>query len=33
MQPDAADVEGFETFMKDYKAGLAIERAAVEQLR
>ena len=33
MQPEAADVEGFETFMKDYKAGLAIERAAVEQLR
>lgn len=33
MQPDAADVEGFEAFMKDYKAGLAIERAAVEQLR
>lgn len=33
MQPDAADVEGFEAFMKDYKAGLSIERAAVEQLR
>ncbi len=33
MQPDAADVEGFEAFMKDYKAGLAIECAAVEQLR
>jgi len=32
MQPEAADVEGFEAFMKDYKAGLAIERAAVEQL-
>ena len=33
MQPDAADVEGFERFMIDYKKGLAIERAAVEQLR
>ena len=33
MQPDAADVEGFERFMTDYKNGLAIERAAVEQLR
>ena len=32
MQPDEADVEGFETFMKDYRNGLAIERAAVEQL-
>ena len=33
IQPDAADVEGFEQFMTDYKKGLAIERAAVEQLR
>ena len=33
VQPDMADVEGFEAFMKVYKNGLAIERAAVEQLR
>lgn len=33
MQPDPEDVRGFETFMERYKAGLAIERAAVECLR
>ena len=32
MEPDAEDVAGFETFMERYKKGLAIERAAVEQL-
>lgn len=30
--PDAKDVEGFEVFMERYKRGLAIERAAVENL-
>lgn len=30
--PDAKDVEGFEVFMDRYKRGLAIERAAVENL-
>ena len=30
--PDAKDVEGFDTFMKRYSNGLAIERAAVESL-
>ena len=33
MEPDAADVEGFEKFMKLYSAGLAIERAAVENMK
>lgn len=30
--PDAADVAGFEEFMKRYREGLVIERAAVESL-
>ena len=32
IEPDAKDVEGFETFIERYKAGLAIERAAVDNL-
>lgn len=32
VEPDPEDVEGFETFMKRYHAGLSIERAAVEKL-
>lgn len=32
MAPKASDVEGFDRFMKRYSAGLAIERAAVENL-
>ncbi len=32
IEPDPADVKGFEEFMQRYKAGLAIERAAVENL-
>ena len=32
VEPDPADVEGFEAFMKRYHAGLSIERAAVEKL-
>ena len=32
LAPDKADVEGFEEFMKRYAKGLAIERAAVENL-
>lgn len=32
MEPDAADVAGFETFIERYKKGLAIERAAVDNL-
>lgn len=32
MSPDPKDVEGFERFMERYKKGLAIERAAVENL-
>lgn len=32
MQPDPTAVTGFETYMDRYKAGLAIERAAVERL-
>lgn len=33
LEPKAADVEGFDKFMKRYSAGLAIERAAVETLQ
>jgi sugar (pentulose or hexulose) kinase len=33
ISPDPQDVEGFETFMKRYKMGLAIERAAVDSLK
>ncbi|MBP7401897.1 MAG: ATPase, partial [Clostridia bacterium] len=33
VDPDPADIEGFKTFMHRYSAGLAIERAAVENLR
>ncbi|GAE34044.1 xylulokinase [Halalkalibacter akibai] len=33
ISPDPKDVEGFEQFMKRYKSGLAIERAAVEYLK
>lgn len=32
VSPDPADVESFNLFMKSYKAGLAIERAAVEAI-
>lgn len=32
IKPDQADVKGFEKFMQRYKKGLAIERAAVENL-
>ncbi len=31
--PDSADVKGFDEFMKNYNAGLAIERAAVDSLK
>ena len=30
MEPDPADVAGFEAFIERYKKGLSIERAAVE---
>jgi sugar (pentulose or hexulose) kinase len=33
MAPDPVDVKGFEEFMKRYKKGLAIERAAVDNLK
>jgi sugar (pentulose or hexulose) kinase len=33
LEPDAKDVEGFDQFIKRYKAGLAIERAAVDCLK
>ena len=33
ISPDAKDTAGFEEFMVRYKAGLPIERAAVESLR
>ncbi len=31
--PDAEDVKGYEDFMADYRAGLAVQRAAVESLK
>jgi len=31
--PDQRDVDGFAAFMERYKAGLAIERAAVDALK
>lgn len=33
VDPDPADVEGFQTFIERYKAGLAVELAAVESLK
>ena len=33
LAPQPEEVEGFNEFMKRYKAGLAIERAAVDNLR
>jgi len=32
-EPVAEDVKGFDEFMKDYNAGLSIERAAVDSLK
>ena len=32
VDPDPADVAGFEAFMQRYVAGLAVERAAVEHV-
>lgn len=33
MEPKQADVEGFDKFIETYKAGLAIERAAVDSMK
>ncbi len=33
VKPDAEDVSGFNSFMKRYKAGLEIEKAAVNTLK
>ena len=33
MDPDPADVDGFEVFIERYKKGLPIERAAVDNLK
>lgn len=33
IEPDEADVKGFQAYMKRYRAGLAAERAAVETVR
>ena len=33
MNPDPADVAGYDAFMARYQPGLAIERAAVEQMK
>ncbi len=32
MEPDKNDVKGFDEFIERYKAGLAVERAAVESI-
>ena len=32
MDPDPEDVKGFETFIERYKKGIAIEKAALENL-
>lgn len=31
-QPDASEMQGFDRFMKDYRAGLSIQRAAIQAL-
>lgn len=33
MEPNQSDVEGFDRFIESYKAGLAIERAAVDSMK
>ena len=33
IEPDPKDVAGFDAFMQRYKAGLPIERAAVDSLK
>ena len=33
IQPDAADVAGFETFMERYRQGMPVERAAIDAMR
>ena len=33
LAPDPADVAGYDAFMQRYLPGLAIERAAVEQMK
>lgn len=33
MEPDAGDVEGFQNFIKYYKEGLPIERAAIDHMK
>jgi sugar (pentulose or hexulose) kinase len=33
VEPDATDVAGFATYLDDYRAGLAVERAAVDALK
>ena len=32
MEPDQADVAGFDQFMERYRAGLVIERTAIDTL-
>ena len=32
-EPEEKDVKGFDEFIKNYSAGLAVEKAAVESLR
>jgi hypothetical protein len=32
-EPDPADVEGYASWLKQYSAGLAIEKAATEAIR
>ncbi len=32
MKPDAADVAGFDAYIESYRAGIAVEKAAVEAI-
>ena len=33
IEPDQEEIEGFEVFMEHYKAGLAIEKSAIENMK
>ena len=33
LDPDPADEEGYETFAEHYRAGIAVEKAAIDHLR
>lgn len=33
IEPEQEEIEGFEVFMERYKAGLAIEKSAIENMK